>query len=147
MFSDLLEQPQSSPDTAGQSQRILIIDEDANSVAQLVRRLEGQGFRTLTASTAAGGLELARVSRPSVILLDLWLPDADGLKVCRELVDSPATCGIPVIALSGREYPEILRRCRAAGCHFYVRKPYDPNVLLVLIRQAINDTLRWREVG
>jgi CheY-like chemotaxis protein len=79
--------------------------------------------------------------------LDLRLPDSDGLTVCQKLVDSPETCGIPVIIVSGMEHPEILRRCRAAGCHFYVRKPYDPNALLVLIRQAIDDTSHWREVG
>lgn len=85
----------------------------------------------------------ARSQRPSLIVLDLRLPDADGLGVCSQLVDSPETCTIPVIILSGLEDPEVVRRCRAAGCQYFLRKPYDPNVLLVLIRQAIRDCRGW----
>lgn len=147
MFSDLLEQPESLFDEADGAKRILIVDDDPPAVDLLVRCLRRQGFETLAANSGAAGLILARSQRPSLILLDLRLPDTDGLTVCQKLVDSPETCGIPVIILSGTEHPEILRRCRAAGCHFYVRKPCDPNALLVLIHHAIDDTSRWREVG
>jgi CheY-like chemotaxis protein len=113
----------------------------------LIRCLQRQGFQALTAYSGAAAVAVARSVRPAAILLDLRLPDTDGLTLCQMLVDSPETCGIPIIVLSRMEHPEILRRCRAAGCHFYIRKPYDPNALLVLIRQAIDDTRRWREVG
>jgi CheY-like chemotaxis protein len=72
-----------------------------------------------------------------LILLDLRLPDLDGFTLCRELVDAPETCDIPVIILSGMERPDIIRRCRAAGSQYFVRKPYDPNALLVLIHEAL----------
>jgi len=48
--------------------------------------------------------------------------------------------GIPVIVLSGMERPDVIRRSRAAGCLYYVRKPYDPNALLILINHAIGET-------
>lgn len=147
LFASLAEQPSLLPQELVDRKRILIIDEEISSVALLMRRLQRQGFETLTADSGVMGLDLARLARPSLILLDLRLPDADGFTVCQKLVDSPETCGIPIIILSGMEHPEILRRCRAAGCHFYVRKPYDPNALLVLIRQAIEETSCWREVG
>ena len=73
------------------------------------------------------------------MLLDLQLPDQSGLDVCQELADGPETAGTPVIVLSGMSRPDIIRRSRAAGCQFYVRKPYDPNVLLLLIRQALDE--------
>jgi CheY-like chemotaxis protein len=81
--------------------------------------------------------------RPSLIVLDLRLPDTDGFSVCSQLVDDPATSEIPVIILSGMERPDIIRQSRAAGCQYFVRKPYDPNALLILIRQAIDESRGW----
>ena len=54
-------------------------------------------------------------------------------------MDSSETWDIPVIIVSGRDEPDIVRQCRAAGCRFFVHKPYDPNALLILIRQALDD--------
>jgi CheY-like chemotaxis protein len=108
----------------------------------LSRRLSQQGFEPITADCGAAGLALAQAELPLLIVLDLRLPDTDGLSICEDLVDSPATCDIPVIVLSGMERPDIIRRCRAAGCQYFVRKPYDPNALLVLIRQAITESGR-----
>ena len=75
-----------------------------------------------------------------LVLLDLGLPDTSGLKVCQRLVDDPATSDIPIIVLSGIQKPDIIRSSRSAGCRYYVRKPYDPNALLVLIDRAIEET-------
>ncbi len=147
MPCDVLEQPQQSSQPAGQAKQILIVDEDVATADSLAPGLSRRGFRPLTAHCGRVGLELARSANPAVILLDLRLPDTDGLTLCQRLFDSPETCGIPVIVVSRLDQPHIVRRCRAAGCHFYVRKPYDPNVLLVLIQQAIADTHQWREVG
>ena len=62
------------------------------------------------------------------MLLDLRLPDMEGFSIGEQLADDPATCGVPVIVLSAMERPDIIRRTRAAGCQYFVRKPYDPNV-------------------
>jgi CheY-like chemotaxis protein len=138
----ILEQPRVAPQKTPPYCRILIVDDDEAMVDVLSRRLSQQGFDTLAAYSGGAGLELARKELPLLILLDLRLPDQDGLAVCEQLVDSAETCDIPVIVLSGLDRPDILRRCRAAGCHYFVRKPYDPNALLVLIRQAITDSGR-----
>jgi CheY-like chemotaxis protein len=119
---------------------VLIIDDDDTLSEVLSHRLRQQGFQTTAAYTAAAGLARAKEQPPSVILLDLGLPDADGLTVCEQLADAPETCATPILILSGREEPGLVRRCRAAGCHYFLRKPHDPNALLVLIRQAIQDT-------
>lgn len=148
MFAELIEQPQ--PDIIAQPQHeekqseepstILLIDDDEVHTDVLSRRLNKQGFETFVADSAESGLEQAKFDRPSLILLDIRLPDADGLDVCAALADAPETCTIPVIILSGMDQPNILRRCRAAGSQFFMRKPYDPNALLLLIRQAIQDS-------
>jgi CheY-like chemotaxis protein len=100
-------------------------------------------MRAVAAYSGAAGLAKAKADPPSAIVLDLGLPDTDGLLICEQLADLPETCSIPIIILSGKEQPGIVRRCRAAGCHYFLRKPYDPNALLVLVRQAIRDASNW----
>jgi CheY-like chemotaxis protein len=136
MFSEAQEQPLAVAEEPP-AEKILIVDDDESIVEVLSHRLSTQGFEPLAAHSGADGLETARNEHPSVILLDLRLPDTDGLTICQELVDSTETWDIPVIVITGRDDPDIVRRCRAAGCRFFVHKPYDPNALLILIRQAL----------
>ena len=143
MFANVVEQPMPEAVEQGKRQTILIVDDDDALADVLSRRLRQQGYDTLTADSGTAGLAIARSERPAAIVLDLRLPDTDGLEICGRLADSSDTCGIPVIVLSGMEHPDILRRCRAAGCHYFVHKPYDPNALLTLIRQAIHDIGSW----
>ncbi len=81
---------------------------------------------------------MARDKKPHLVLLDLRLPDANGLDICTQLDELPSTCGTPIIILSGVESSDVIRRTRTAGGLFFVRKPYDPSALLVLIQHAID---------
>ena len=143
MVVEVLEKP--APVAAEEDKRptILVVDDDQALADVLSRRLKQQGFDTLLADCGELGLAKARSQSPALIVLDLRLPDIDGFSICRELADSSATCQIPVIILSGMEHPDIIRRSRASGCCYFVRKPYDPNALLVLIRQAIEEASNW----
>lgn len=123
--------------------RILIVDDDPSQVEALHCRLKSQGFDVLEANTGRSAIEQARQSKPDLILLDLRLPDIDGLEVSAKLCDDPTTLDIPVIVVSGMEAPNIIRRARASGSRYYLRKPYDPNALLVLIRQALSEESEW----
>lgn len=125
------------PDTS-----ILIVDDDEDQVSLLEYRLQRLGFDTIYARSGSEAVESAQAKHPDLILLDVRLPDIDGLRVCQRITDAPETCDIPVIIISGVDSPDILRASRAAGCQFYVRKPCDPNVLFALIRQTLfNDSL------
>ncbi len=138
----MLSQPLEKTSTTrrgAKPQSILIVDDDEAAADVLSLRLNRQGFETTIAENGQLGLALARAEKPSAILLDLRLPDMDGFALCQELVDDEPTCEIPVIIVSGMEHPDIIRRSRAAGCQYYLRKPYDPNALLTLIRQAIDE--------
>jgi len=137
MFSQPLEQELACEATTRPS--ILIVEDDASIADVLSIRLNTQGFQTTIANHGQLGLTLARTDKPQLILLDLGLPDIDGYTVCQQLADEEETAEIPVIILSGMEGPDIIRRCRAAGCRYFIRKPYDPNALLTLIRQAIDE--------
>jgi DNA-binding response OmpR family regulator len=138
-----LPQPQPAPVVADRPCRVLIIDDDDALSEVLSYRLQKQGIGAAAAYSGAAGLARARAESFSAIVLDLCLPDADGLSICEQLTDSPETCSIPILILSGTDEPGIVRRCRAAGCRYFLRKPYDPNALWVLIRQAIRETNEW----
>jgi DNA-binding response OmpR family regulator len=144
MHAHVLEQPRLQVVSETQDNTVLIVDDDSALVEVLTLRLKTQGFKTLSAASGSQGLSMARRERPDLIVLDLRLPDIDGFAICQELADSPDTCAIPVIILSGMERPDIIRRSREAGCQYYVRKPYDPNALLILIRHAIDEAGTWQ---
>ena len=146
MPAELATLPRSRPEPAEVEKKkhaVLIIDDDDTLSDVLSHRLKQQGFRTVAAYSGNAGLEQAKNEPPAAVILDLNLPDADGLSICAELADSPETCTTPIIILSGKEQPGLVRSCRAAGCHYFLRKPCDPSALLVLIRQAINDANGW----
>lgn len=143
MSENTLAQLNPATDETRRQHTILVVDDEPSQVEVLTIRLRAQGFSTLAANTGQSGLSLAQQNRPSLIVLDVQLPDLDGLVICEQLSDDPATCTIPIIILSGAETPDVVRRSRAAGCQYYVRKPYDPNALLLLIENAIRETSAW----
>ncbi|MFO7908382.1 MAG: response regulator [Planctomycetota bacterium] len=143
MFQDVVAQLDPTEQGAEKRGSILIVDDDQDQVDVLAHRLKKQGFSTVLAHQGRVGLEKARQHRPDVVLLDLRLPDLDGFAVCEQLVDAPETCHIPVIIVSGVDQDNIVRSSRTAGCEFFVRKPYDPNVLLTLIQHAMQRSRGW----
>ncbi len=143
MFSESVAQLELAPSNTADGPTILVVDDDSSQSEALAFRLRQHGFSPTTAATGRQAIAIARSDSPSAILLDLQLPDLDGLSVCEQLVDSPETCEIPVIIVSGVDRPDVLRQARAAGCHYYLRKPYDPNALLILLRQALQEMNDW----
>ena len=132
-------QTEDAPELVEVQQRgtILIVDDAADQTFVLARCLEKIGFAVAIEHEGRAGLARAAIEPPDLVLLDLELPDIDGFEVCRELVDAPETCGMPVITVSGHDQADIVRACRAAGSEFFVRKPFDPNVLLTLIESML----------
>lgn len=142
MQSHVIEQPQTVGGFIGR-RSILIVEDDPAIAEVLSIRLDQQGYDSHRAETGAEAMSMARQHRPHLALLDLRLPDVDGFTLCQQMDDDPETCDIPKIVLSGMERPDIIRATRSAGCKFFVRKPYDPNALLILIEQAIRESEEW----
>lgn len=113
--------------------------EDNSSNRQLMERLLARrpGVRLRGAGQGQAGLDLARIDRPDLILLDLHLPDMSGEEVLRRLWEDPQTRAIPVAVLSADATPAQARRLRAAGAMAYLTKPLDVNEVL----QLLDDTL------
>ena len=143
MVAELTPELESQRDGADRRKRVLVVDDDEAQVLALRHRLEKLGYEVVSAFSGSRAVAAAREMTPDLVLLDLRLPDATGFEVCEDLADSPSTCGTPIIILSAMEGPDIVRQARRVGCEFYVRKPYDPNVLLTLIEHALQQERDW----
>lgn len=143
MVIDSVPQPETDCLEIQDRRSVLIVDDDRDQADVLSMRLEGQGFDTIIANTGTEALERAQSGMPNLIVLDLRLPDLSGFEVCQRLGDDEKTCHIPIIILSGMERPDIVRRARSVGSSYYVRKPYDPNALLVLVQSAVEEAMDW----
>jgi two-component system, OmpR family, alkaline phosphatase synthesis response regulator PhoP len=117
-------------------QRILIVDDEQDFVELVQYRLAGLGCEFIEANDGVQALSQARLFRPDLILLDILLPDLDGLSVCEILRRQPSTKMIPVIfisALSG----DVTRRIAAMHAEGFFTKPPD----LPRLERRINDLL------
>jgi len=103
--------------------RILIIEDSPVNMLLTVAILERAGHAAVQAETAAEGLALARNQRPDLILMDIQLPDMDGLDATRLLRADPRTSDIPVIALTAFAMKGDAELMRDAGCDGYITKP------------------------
>jgi CheY-like chemotaxis protein len=105
---------------------VILIVEDNPLNLELARDiLEGAGYGVIAAPSANEGLRLARDEQPDLILMDIRLPDLDGMQAVKLLKDDPATKGIPVIALTAQAMRGDEQQARTAGFDGYISKPID----------------------
>ncbi|HEY3177150.1 MAG TPA: ATP-binding protein [Candidatus Polarisedimenticolia bacterium] len=106
--------------------RTILVVEDNQLNAKLVRRvLQSCGHRVVEARSGREAMEKARASRPDLILMDIQLPDMDGLEATRSLKADPITRCIPTVALTAHAMKGDDERARLAGCSGYIAKPID----------------------
>jgi CheY-like chemotaxis protein len=118
--------PARTEDTGPALRTVLYIEDSAANIRLVERLLEQRpGVRLLSANLGQLGLALAREHRPDVILLDLHLPDMEGMAVLRALREDPQLGQTPVIVLSGEAEPNLPTQMLAAGVQAYLLKPLD----------------------
>jgi CheY-like chemotaxis protein len=117
------------------SELILVIEDNDKSVELVCDVLEVHGFRTLAAPTAEQGIALARSRLPDVVLMDIQLPDLDGVSALRRLRTDPNTAALRVIAFTAFAMNEDRARFLAAGFDGYLAKPIDIRTLAAQVRQ------------
>jgi two-component system cell cycle response regulator DivK len=120
---------------------LILIVEDNDKNAKLVRDvLQFKGFRTLEAATAADGIALAQAEGPDLILMDIQLPDMDGVAAVTRLKAEAQTASIPVVALTALAMASDRERFLAAGFDGYLAKPID-------IKSFPDEVRRFCEAG
>ena len=113
--------------------KILLI-EDSDVVATLETAiLQSSGYIVQHAATAAEGLNLIRDWHPDLLILDIKLPDMDGLSVLRQIGEKPKHLMPDVIVLSGHDDPEVTYECLKNGAHDFIRKPFQNEEFLLRV--------------
>ena len=121
---------------------ILCVDDDPEILQKLSSILENAGFSTLVAKNGYDALALAVSRKPSLILLDLILPDLPGEEICRRLRSHTPTASIPIIMLTVRSNELAKVRGLDIGADDYVTKPFSDQILIARVKAL----LRRREM-
>jgi DNA-binding response OmpR family regulator len=126
--------------------RVLVIDDEPDVLMLCRVNLRYAGHEVLEAPDADQGFRLATSAAPDVILLDVMLPERDGLSMLRDLAQHPATAATPVVLLTAKAQVEDQLRGWRAGCSEYVTKPFLPADLGVVVESVHAMSTDEREI-
>ncbi|MFH1771703.1 MAG: response regulator [Candidatus Omnitrophota bacterium] len=117
--------------------KILVVDDEASVVKALTKSLQFQGYDVITAASGKECICKAEEYCPDVILLDVLMPELNGLEVCKLLKDNEKTKNIPVIMLTALADEEDAVKGLEEGARCYITKPYNLMDLLGEIKSAL----------
>ncbi|HJR98199.1 MAG TPA: response regulator [Actinomycetota bacterium] len=116
---------------------VLVVDDDPVIVRLLELNFRLGGFRVSSARRGDQAVDRALEVSPDAIVLDVTMPGIDGYEVCRRLRDDHGMHEVPVVLLTAHAQDEDHARGDALGISAYVTKPFDPEVLVVTVREAL----------
>jgi two-component system phosphate regulon response regulator PhoB len=117
---------------------LVLVVEDEDDIAEILTyNLQKEGFKVIRATTGEEGLRLARESNPSVVVLDLMLPNISGLDICKLLKGEDKTASIPILILSAKGDEVDIVRGLEIGADDYLPKPFSPKVLIARLRSLL----------
>lgn len=125
---------------------LLLVDDNPINLQILFKTLERTGHRLLVAQDGETALELARLNKPSLILLDIVMPDMNGYEVCEQLKSDPETAGIAVIFLSALEDSAAKVKGFSVGGVDYISKPFQADEVVARVRNHIKMQRLEREL-
>src|SRR3989442_12064970 len=117
--------------------KILVVDDEPDAVELIDFNLKAPSFEVVTAADGNEALKKARASLPDLIVLDLMLPEVDGLEVCKILRRDPATAAIPIIMVTAKaaEIDRVLGL--ELGADDYITKPFSPRELVLRVKNLL----------
>jgi diguanylate cyclase (GGDEF)-like protein len=116
---------------------ILVADDEPVNRALIQRRLEREGYRVLTAQNGSEAVEKTTDALPDLVILDVMMPEMDGMDACRLLKENEKTRDIPIIFLSARDETEMKVSGLSLGANDYISKPFKAEELLARVHVAI----------
>ncbi len=117
--------------------KILIVEDNEINLYLVRFMLEREGYEVIEARDGATGVELAIKEKPELVIMDIQLPDINGLEATRRIRASEADGGIPIVALTSYAMTGDRERALAAGCTGYIEKPIDPENFIAEIEKYL----------
>jgi diguanylate cyclase (GGDEF)-like protein len=121
----------------GKPLTILVADDEPVNRALIQRRLEREGYRVLTAQNGSEAVEKTKDALPDLVILDVMMPEMDGMDACRLIKEDEKTRDIPIIFLSARDETEMKVSGLTLGANDYISKPFKAEELLARVHVAI----------
>ena len=128
-----------TPALAFAAPTILVIEDYSDTRDLLSALLHRKGYRVVLAESGLEGLLKASGTRPDLIIMDLALPEIDGIEAARRIHDTPELSHIPIFVVSGYLTPAVEAEVRAAGCMEMFSKPFDFDSLLETISITLGE--------
>ncbi|MDX8411468.1 MAG: response regulator [Mariprofundaceae bacterium] len=119
--------------------RALVIEDNEDNLVLILFILEKNGCAVIAAEDGRTGIDMAIKKRPDFIILDIQLPDMDGLDVLKAIRRSEANGSIPIIAMTSYAMSGDRERLMQAGCTGYIEKPIEPETVMTQIRDIIGE--------
>lgn len=116
---------------------ILVVDDEPSVLAEVAAVLTRAGYACHCCGTVDDAFRFTTTNTPDLILSDINLGGHSGLEMCEKIQRQENAKDVPVMFLSGAQIPDIIRRSHEAGGSYYLRKPFDPEVLLDLVDKAL----------
>ncbi len=131
------------PIATGSKSRLLVVDDEPGNI-RILSNILAEDYALSAATNAEQALALAKNQLPDLILLDMVMPDMDGLAVCEALKAMDETSDIPVIFVTSMDDPENEERGLLAGAVDYIRKPISPPIVKARVKIHIQNLLTVR---
>ena len=123
---------------------ILIVDDDPAITTLLKLSFELEGHVVVTASSGAEALEIARRIHPAAMVVDVMMPEMDGLELIRRLRANDTTADIPIVCCSAKALSQDVQAGFDAGADDYVAKPFEPFELIERVEQQVDGRSKLR---
>ena len=117
--------------------RILVVEDNEDNMRLVRFILKKSGYEVIEARDGAEGVALAVQGKPDLVIMDIQLPDMDGLEATKRIRASEADSDIPIIALTSYAMPGDREKALAAGCNGYITKPIDVETFMVEIEKYL----------
>lgn len=128
-------------------ERILVVDDEDDILELVSYNLKKEGYTVAIAATGEAALREVTDQPPDLVVLDLMLPNVDGLEVCRRIKHGPGTAHIPVLMLTAKTEEADIVTGLEVGADDYITKPFSPRVFTARVRAALRRKQNWLAQG
>ena len=121
------------------AKKILAVDDEKHIVRLVEITLQREGYEVVTANNGAEALEKVATEKPDLVIMDVMMPEMDGLQALQKLKDDPATADVPVIMLTAKAQDSDVFQGWKSGADLYLTKPFNPQELMTFVRRIFAD--------